>query len=178
MTIDTEIVYYEWDEMGQSGIKKRFRGSYELKMDDRGRIKIPAKYLSTLQEQYGSDLYITSVNGDRVFLYPIRVWEAIEERIERMSVRAPEVDEYITRTSFWGNEGEVDNRGRLLVPPELRASCKLTNGNLRVFGKIDHMVIWNEELFREKALSGEFTEDKLQMVSRLMNEVSPLPSYA
>ncbi len=155
------------------GKVRRFRGSYELKLDDRGRIKIPSKYLSVLEEQYGKELYITSINGDRVFLYPLEVWEAIEQSIETKKVRAPEIEDYVSRTSFWGNESEVDSRGRVLIPPELRTSSKL-NDNVRIFGEIDYMVIWNEELFRAKSLSGEFTDEKLHEVSRLLNESSAL----
>ncbi len=160
--------------MGHNGIKKRFRGSYVLKMDDRGRVKVPSKYLSVLENQFGKELYITSVNGDRVYIYPLEKWEAIEESIEQMNVTAPEVDEYISRTSFWGNEGEVDSRGRILIPPELRTACELTD-NVRIFGKIDHMVLWNEERFKTKSLSGEFTDDSMQQVSRLINEFTALP---
>jgi hypothetical protein len=32
------------------------------------------------------------------------------------------------------------------------------------------MVLWNEGLFKEKSLSGEFSDEKLQEVSRLINE--------
>jgi hypothetical protein len=38
------------------------------------------------------------------------------------------------------------------------------------------MIIWNEEVFRMKALSGEFTDKELYEVSRLLNEFSTLPS--
>lgn len=154
---------------------KRFRGSFVLKVDDRGRIKIPAQYHSILSEQFGDQLYITSLNGDCVFLYPLKVWESIEQSIERIKVRSPEIEEYISRTSFWGNEAEVDNRGRVLIPPELRKSCRLNETELRIFGKIDHLLLWNEESFREIELSGEFGKDKLQVVSRMINEFSTLP---
>ena len=152
---------------------RRFRGSYILKVDDRGRIKIPSKYHSALTEQYGSQLYITSINGDRVFLYPLSVWEAIEQTIEKMKVRSPQIENYISRTSYWGNETEVDVRGRVLIPPELRTSSKL-NEELRIFGKIDHMILWNEEMFKTKSLSGEFTDKELYEVSRAINEFSTL----
>jgi MraZ protein len=165
-----------WVEMGQNGIKKRrFRGSFVLKVDDRGRIKVPAQYLSALTEQYGNELYITSLNGDRVYIYPLHVWEKIEQSIEKIKIRSPEIDEYLSRTSYWGNETEVDNRGRVLIPPELRKESQLNGGNLRIIGKIDHMLLWNEELFREKSLSGEFSDEKLQKVSRLINELAALP---
>ena len=152
-------------------MKKRFRGSFVLKADDRGRIKIPSQYLSIMTEQYGSALYITSLNGDRVLLYPLSVWEEIEQSIEKIKVRSPEIEEYISRTSYWGNEGEVDTRGRVLIPPELRKSGQL-DGDVRIFGEIDHMVVWNEDLYKEKALKGEFSDEKLQIVSRLIHEAA------
>jgi MraZ protein len=155
--------------MGQNGIKKRFRGSFVLRVDDRGRVKIPSQYLSILTEQYGNYLYITSLNGDHVLIYPLKVWEDIEQSIEKIKIRAPEIQEYISRTSYWGNESEVDSRGRLLIPPELRKTSQL-DGNLRIFGEIDHMVVWNEEQYKQKALSGKFTDEKLQVVSRLIHE--------
>ncbi len=140
------MYYYMWVEMGQNGHMKRFRGSYVLKVDDRGRIKVPSQYLSILTEQYGQELYITSLNGDRAYLYPLKIWEGIEQSIEKMKVRSPEIQEYISRTSFWGNESEVDVRGRVLIPPELRKESRLDgNTNLRIFGEIDYMVVWNEE---------------------------------
>ena len=155
--------------MGQNGIKKRFRGSFVLRVDDRGRVKIPSQYLSILTAQYGKDLYITSLNGDNVLIYPLKVWEDIEQSIEKIKIRAPEIQEYISRTSYWGNESEVDSRGRVLIPTELRKSSQL-DCDLRIFGEIDHMVVWNEELFKKKSLSGKFTDEKLQVVSRLIHE--------
>lgn len=154
---------------------KRFRGSFNVRVDDRGRIKIPSQYLSTLKEQYGESLYITSLNGDRVFIYPLPVWEAIEGKIERISVRSPEIEEFISRTSYWGNEADVDARGRIIVPPELRKGSRLDKSELRIFGKIDHMVVWNESLFKEKTFTGEFNDEKMNTVSRLINEFSALP---
>ena len=155
--------------MGQNGIKKRFRGSFVLRVDDRGRVKIPSQYLSILSEQYGNDLYITSLNGDRVLIYPLKVWEGIEQSIEKIKIRAPEIQEYISRTSYWGNESEVDSRGRVLIPPELRKSGQL-DGNLRILGQIDHLVVWNEEMYKQESLSGKFTDEKLQTVARLIHE--------
>jgi MraZ protein len=155
--------------MGQNGIKKRFRGSFVLRVDDRGRVKIPSQYLSILTEQYGNDLYITSLNGDHVLIYPLKVWEDIEQSIEKIKIRAPEIQEYISRTSYWGNESEVDSRGRVLIPPELRKTSQLDD-NLRIFGEIDHMVVWNEDMFKQESLSGKFTDEKLQVVSRLIHE--------
>lgn len=154
-------------------MKNRFRGSYELKVDDRGRVKIPSHYLSILEEHYGKELYVTSVNGDRMYIYPLSVWEGVEQNIEKMRVRTPELEEYISRTSYWGNECEMDAKGRLLIPPELRSASQL-NDNVRIIGKIDHMVLWNDLLFKEKSLKGDFSDEQLHHVSLLLNEVAAL----
>ncbi len=157
-------------------MSSRFRGSYLLKIDDKGRIKVPARYHSIFETQFGMELYLTSLNGDRIMVYPLKVWERLEETIEKMRVRTPEVEEFINRTSFWGCEAEIDNRGRILMPPELRESARLDE-SIRVVGKIDHLVVWNDGMFRDKALNGDFSEDKLQKVAMVLNGQESLPGH-
>jgi MraZ protein len=161
--------------MGQNGINKRFRGSYVLKIDDRGRVKIPSRYLSILEGQYGREVYLTSINGDQVLFYPLKVWEKIEQGIEKIKLRNQVVEDFIRLTSFWGSETEIDPRGRILIPPDLRDKSKLLD-NVLVLGQIDHMVIWNREVFVSRYASKTFSDKKLNEVSRLLNEFSPLSS--
>lgn len=156
-------------------MKKRFRGSYLLKIDDRGRIKIPAKYLSILEENFGRDVYLTSVNGDHVLFYPLAVWESIEQRLEQMKLRNQVLEDFIRLTSYWGTEAEIDPKGRILIPTDLREKSKLQEDVL-ILGQIDHMVIWNRLDFSEKYVSKTFTDENLNEVSKVLNELSTLPS--
>lgn len=157
-------------------MSSRFRGSFLLKIDDKGRIKVPTRYHSILESQFGSELYLTSLNGDCILVYPLTVWEEIEAAIAKMKVRTPELEEYINRTSYWGNEAEIDNRGRILMPPDLRSSA-LLDGSIRMVGKIDHLVVWNDELFRERALDGVFDEEKLQRIAMVLNGQKTLSGH-
>jgi MraZ protein len=86
--------------MGQNGMKKHFRGSYIAKIDDRGRVKIPAQYLSALEQGFGKEVYLTSINGDHILFYPMQIWEEIERKIARIPMRDPDLEEYISRISF------------------------------------------------------------------------------
>jgi len=157
-------------------MNSRFRGSYLLRIDDKGRIKVPARYHTIFESHFGTGLYLTSLNGDHIIVYPLTVWERIEASVETMRVRTPELEEFINRTSFWGNEAEIDNRGRILMPPELRESA-LLNDSIRVVGKIDHLVVWNDGRFREKALEGVFDEDKLHKVAMVLNGQGTLSGH-
>lgn len=154
---------------------QRFRGSYEAKIDDRGRIKIPAKFLSVFDSGYGREVYITSLEGDHVMLYPMKVWERMESQIENAGILDPDVDAYVNRLSYWGTEGELDSKGRLLVPPNLRKESQLDE-LVRVLGKANHIVIWNEEDFKLKELGEPFSNEQLQKVSRILNQISSMTS--
>ncbi len=160
--------------MGQNGINERFRGSYIATIDDRGRVKIPAKYLSVLDGGFGRETYLTSVNGDHVLFYPMKVWQEIERKIAAIPMRDPEMEEFVSRSSYWGTETEIDPKGRILIPADLRAASKLESG-LLILGKIDYMVIWNKEVFEARYMGGQFSDEKLNRVSRLLNEFSSLP---
>ena len=91
-------------------------------------------------------------------------------------MRDPDLEEYISRISFWGSETEIDPKGRILIPSDLRQSSKLEN-NLLILGKIDYLVIWNKESFAAKYMGGQFSDEKMQKVSRLLNEFSSLPGH-
>jgi len=165
-----------WEKMGQNGINERFRGSYIATIDDRGRVKIPAKYLSVLEQGFGREVYLTSVNGDHILFYPMKVWQEIERKIAAIPMRDPEMEEFVSRSSYWGTETEIDPKGRILIPADLRAASRLESA-LLILGKIDYMVIWNKEVFETRYMGGQFSDEKLNRISRLLNEFSALPRH-
>ena len=61
-----------------------FRGSAPAKIDDKGRLKIPTDFRRVIEERYGPDLFVTSIEGDSALLYPLPVWEEIEARLGGM----------------------------------------------------------------------------------------------
>lgn len=153
----------------------RFRGSFEVKIDDRGRIKIPAKFLHVLDSSFSREVYLTSLNGDHIWVYPVKVWEEIERKIENVGNWNPDIDDFMSRLSYWGMESEIDIKGRILVPPALRKESQL-DGTIRILGKANHLEIWNEEVFRVTELGDRFEKEKMHEVSKILNAISPLSS--
>jgi MraZ protein len=51
----------------------KLRGNCPAKVDEKGRLKIPAVFLDALKE-YGSEFYITSPTGESARIYPMKVW--------------------------------------------------------------------------------------------------------
>jgi len=157
-----------WEDVGKCGKMKRFRGSFEIKIDDKGRLRLPPRFLSVFEEEYGRTLFLTSVNGENVLVYPISVWESVEERIDRMVSLDPDIDAFSNKVSYWGQETELDTKNRILIPPALRKSADF-NGSVRVLGKTNHLVIWNEEEFRTRNIENDLTKEQMFRVSRILN---------
>ena len=60
---------------------ERLRGSAESTVDEKGRIKVPARFREPLETAYGSEFFITSVTGVEILVYPLPVWAAFEEKL-------------------------------------------------------------------------------------------------
>lgn len=117
------------------------RGSHRAKVDEKGRLKIPAEYLDGLR-QYGNQFYITSVEGNTARIYPMQVWIVIEEKLAKASSQNQAKRKFLMRTSYYGQVVEMDGQGRLLLPTVLRESAK-TVGEVAVFGNLDHLEVMN-----------------------------------
>jgi DNA-binding transcriptional regulator/RsmH inhibitor MraZ len=61
----------------------KLRGNSPAKVDEKGRLKIPAQFLEALKE-YGNQFYITSKTGEVALIYPLKVWGEIEDKLAKM----------------------------------------------------------------------------------------------
>lgn len=147
--------------------KDNLRGSTLATVDEQGRLKIPTMFKDILVKKYGYDFFVTSLTGEYVFVYPLTVWEAqIEERLTKTASLDPRRRKLLNVVNYFGLEVTMDKQGRISIPPTLRNSAAI-QGEVRVFGSIDHMDIWNEQRFASKVLSEEkiSDDDLLQLLS-------------
>jgi MraZ protein len=133
------------------------RGSYSAKIDDKGRLKLPNVFRTIVEEQHGAELYLTSLTGDSVLLYPMPVWKGIEERLARMPSRHPARLKFLDHVNFYGQTAELDGQGRVVLPARLRDAAGMT-GEVDVLGHIEYLEIWNHDRFVSKLRSDPFTD--------------------
>jgi MraZ protein len=60
-----------------------FRGNHPARVDEKGRLKLPAEFKRRIEEGYGSQFYITSKDGKVAEIYPLQEWEKIPALILR-----------------------------------------------------------------------------------------------
>jgi DNA-binding transcriptional regulator/RsmH inhibitor MraZ len=100
----------------------------------------------------------------------------MEQGFEKIKFRNQTLESFIRLTSFWGTESEIDPRGRVLIPPDIRDKSQLKD-DILILGQFDHMVIWNREKFVSQYVSKPFSEKKLNEVSQVINEFSTLSRH-
>jgi len=146
-------------------VLKMLRGNYPAKVDDKGRVKIPAAFLESLRE-YGNKFYVTSENGDYVKIYPMTIWSGIEEKLAQLSSHNRTKKKFLTRTNYYGHVVELDAQGRVLVPPILRESA-LMKGDVDVLGNLTYLEVWNHSRFAENLKASPITEEDEKTLDEL-----------
>lgn len=141
-----------------------FRGSAPTKIDDKGRLKVPTEFRRLLDERWGGDLFVTSVDGASANLYPLAVWEEIEQRLLAMPSTNSVRRRFLERVSYFGQQVSLDAQGRLVVPQILRDAAGM-EGEVVVSGRLDHLVVWNRERFVKRLDDEPFTDDDFAVLS-------------
>jgi MraZ protein len=136
-----------------------FRGNHPARVDEKGRLKVPAEFKHVVDEKYsGGQYYITSLDGKRAQIYPFEEWQRIEEKLARLSTFNPTKKKFLDRTNYYGQVVEIDNQGRLLVPSLLREAAQL-KGEVAVVGMLTYLEVRNLEAYRKEIEENAFTAE-------------------
>ncbi|HEX2711687.1 MAG TPA: hypothetical protein VHM88_05615 [Candidatus Acidoferrales bacterium] len=141
------------------------RGNSLARVDEKGRLKIPATFLESLKE-YGQQFYVTSENGDYVRVYPMKVWQEIEEKLAKLSSHNRTKQKFLARANYFGQVVEMDGQGRVLIPPILREAAQM-KGEVDVLGHLNYLEIWNHARFLENLSKNPITADDLKTLDDL-----------
>ncbi len=143
-----------------------FRGNHPTRVDEKGRLKLPADFKRLIDEKYANAFYITSVDGDRALIYPMEEWQRLEEKLARLSSFNPTKKKFLDRTNYYGQAVEMDNQGRVLLPSLLRESAAL-KGEVAVLGNLTHLAARNMEAYRKELAENPFTAEDEKTLDEL-----------
>jgi MraZ protein len=143
-----------------------FRGNHPTRVDEKGRLKVPAEFKRVLDEKYGQQFYITSFDGKVAQVYPFEEWERIEQKLAGLSTFNPTKKKFLDRTNYWGQQVEMDSQGRLLMPQLLRESAQI-KGEVAVTGQLTYLVVRNLEQYRREIEEDKFTPEDEKTLDEL-----------
>ena len=143
-----------------------FRGNHPTRVDEKGRLKVPAEFKRVIDEKYGQQFYITSLDGKIAQVYPFEEWERIEQKLAGLSTFNPTKKKFLDRTNYYGQQVEMDGQGRLLLPQLLREAGQI-KGEVAVLGNLTFLVVRNLERFKKEIEEEKFTPEDEKTLDEL-----------
>lgn len=141
-----------------------FRGNAPASIDDKGRLKVPTLFRGPLESTYGREVFVTSLTGEFVRVYPMPVWLELEHKLGEMPSTHPARMRFLERVNYFGQVVELDVQGRLLIPLRLRNSATMT-GEVDILGQYSWLDVWNHERFEAKLQREPYTDDDARALS-------------
>ena len=128
-------------------------GRYPAKMDDKGRLFVPAK----LREKLGVVFIAAAVMDHCVCLYSMEEWEKLQEGLAQMPMtKARKLQRYLSANAV---DAQVDSQGRILLPKHLLDYAGLTKEAL-IIGAGNRAEIWNPASYEEEL--GSMTSEEVE----------------
>ena len=143
-----------------------FRGNHPTRVDEKGRLKVPAEFKRVIDEKYAQKFYITSQDGNIAQVYPFEEWQRIEEKLAKLSNFNPTKKKFLNRTNYYGQLVEIDGQGRVLIPALLRDSAEI-KGEVAVVGNLTYLEVQSIEVYKKDIEENPFTQDDEKTLDEL-----------
>ena len=111
-----------------------FRGNHPTRVDEKGRLKIPAEFKRVIDEKYGTQFYITSLDGKVAQVYPFEEWERIEQKLAGLSTFNPTKKKFLDRVNYYGQVVEMDAPTTSVPSPVTSPATRVAPGSICVIG--------------------------------------------
>ncbi len=137
-------------------------GTFTPKLDDKGRLFLPAKF----RDQLSEGLVVTRGQERCLTVWPMRAFEQLAGQAQEAPVTDKAVRDY-TRLLFAGaSDDQPDKQGRLSIPPMLREYASLSK-DVIVIGVGNRLEIWDSARWQD------YSDGREQAFSDLSDEVFP-----
>ena len=131
-------------------------GEYKHTLDPKKRLSLPSKW----RKELGSELVITRGLDNCLFVYPLKEWEKITEKISELPLGQADTRSFNRFFLSGAIEVEVDSVGRILVPDYLKEFGKLES-SVVLAGIYNRIEIWDEKRWETYKSSIEQQADAL-----------------
>ncbi len=139
-----------------------FLGTHTPRLDDKGRLILPAKY----REELAAGLVLTKGQDGCLYVFPVSEFGRITEALRTAPVTAKAVRDYSRVFFASASDEELDRQGRITIPPGLREYAGLDRECV-VIGANTRLEIW------DSAAWASYLEQQEPAFSAASEEVLP-----
>ena len=139
-----------------------FFGTYTPKLDDKGRLFLPAKF----REQLAEGLVVTRGQERCLTVWPLADFTAMTRRLHEAPLTNKGIRDYVRMLSAAAMDQVPDRQGRITIPPVLREYASLHTA-VTVIGSMNRVEIWDSGAW------ARYSEEQEQKFAELTDEVFP-----
>ncbi len=138
-----------------------FLGTYHPRLDDKGRLVLPAKFRDQLQD----GVVITKGQERCLYVFPQGEFAEHAQRVQSAPTTSKSVRDYVRVFFASASDEKPDSQGRITIPPPLRTyaglrrECVVIGANAKV--EIWDQASWETYLADREATFSEITEEVL-----------------
>lgn len=126
------------------------RGMYPARLDDKGRLKLPAGFQQFFAALREKKLFVTSLDRRIAQIYPMAVWRENEKFFDSYREDPRIARNVAFNAADLGSESEMDAQGRILFSPELRRELGIENQPVKLFAYKSRIEVLSEKLYEER----------------------------
>ena len=126
-----------------------FKGKYEHSVDDKGRVSLPSKVRKNLSPEAMDSFVVTRGYESSLDLYPMDVWNQLEEKLRSQLNVHREQDRLFIRTlMMWAQEVVLDKQSRIMLPQDLMEIAGIST-HIVIIGALEKIELWSPANFRQ-----------------------------
>jgi len=133
-----------------------FIGEYQHTIDPKKRMAMPSK----CRVELGKKVVITRGMDKCLFVYPMKTWEKLAEKLGNMPVGESGTRSFVRLMLAGATDVDVDKQGRVLIPDYLMDYAGLKK-EATVAGLFDRLEIWDKEKWSKYKLKAEKDSDDI-----------------
>ena len=126
------------------------RGLYPARVDDKGRLKLPAVFKAFLEQRGEKEVFVTSFDGRIARIYTPSVWQETEEFLIRDGEDFEVREQMYYDAMRYGADSRLDEQGRILINTDLRREMGIENQPVRLMFYRGVIQFWSEAVDAEK----------------------------
>ncbi len=125
---------------------RRLGGTFFPKLDDKGRLTLPAKY----REHFAGGVVVTRVQEGCLAVYDVETFDSLDARFESRAINEADVRAYQRWLNSGSHDDVPDRQGRITLPAPLRAFAGLEH-DVVVLGAGDRVEVWEPERWEKQS---------------------------
>jgi MraZ protein len=126
------------------------RGTLAGRVDEKGRLKLPAamsQYLEAIGER---KVFVTTLNLQTALIYPISVWRETEKMLQEGGEDADMRSDVAFVANHYGEDVEMDAQGRVLMPTTLRRDLELEKDDVSLLFFKQRIEVFGSKVYAER----------------------------